>query len=90
MIPPPTYLRHCHTVTGRYFASRVSPLFRARILNSTEGLPFVLPSLGPQDILYFPDASGYNSGDWNKQFFNIAVGGVRASLFVMCAAQRCC
>lgn len=37
-----------------YFVSRVTPLFKARKLNATGGMPFQLPPLRESDVIYMP------------------------------------
>ena len=39
---------------GRYYASRMMPLYRARLLNATGSLGMTLPPLGSQDLLLIP------------------------------------
>ena len=60
-----------------YFSSRMSPLFKARRLNESHGLPFSLPPLRPHDIVYMPDAMKYTSaasGEWARAFLTTATG----------------
>ena len=57
-----------------YFASRTSPIYVARRFNRTGSLPFVLPPLRENDVIFLPDSSGYNgedSKDWCRTFFQV-------------------
>ncbi len=60
-----------------YFASRTSPIYRARRMNATGSLPIDLPALREQDIIFMPNAKTYlseNSGDWARHFLQVATG----------------
>ena len=61
-----------------YFASRTSPIYKARRSNRTGSLPFVLPPLTEQDVIFMPDPTGYlgeDSKDWCQNFFQVRHAG---------------
>ena len=60
-----------------YFAARMAPIYKARRLNATGALPFVLPSLTEKDILYMPNRQpllSQQTQNWSRAFAEVVTG----------------
>jgi hypothetical protein len=60
-----------------YFGSRVSPIYKACRLNASDALPFTLPPLRAQDILYMPGPGSLvteQSREWSQAFLEVSTG----------------
>ncbi len=60
-----------------YIGSRLSPIYKARRLNATRALPFTLPPLRENDVIYMHNAPALEteqSREWSQAFLEVATG----------------